>query len=105
GGRNLNGEGSLLYPGSRVRRYTGQKNVDGPVSSIRFELLREGIEDYEYLWLLKSLGDEVFAGEAARSMVVDVRAFSRNPEQLAAIREKMARRIEQKSGSGAGGQK
>ena len=91
----LNGEGSLLYPGSRVRRYTGQANVDGPVSSIRFELLREGIEDYEYLWLLNSLGDAAFADEAARSMVVDVRAFSRNPEDLFALREKMARRIEQ----------
>src|ERR1044071_4498936 len=41
GGVVLNGEGSLIYPGSRVRRYTGQRNVDRPVSSIRFELLRE----------------------------------------------------------------
>ena len=94
-GNILNGEGSLIYPGSRVRRHTGQNNVDGPVSSIRLELLREGIEDYEYLWLLKSLGDERFADEAARSMVVDVRAFSRNAEELTAIREKIAIRIEQ----------
>jgi len=93
----LNGEGSLIYPGSRVRRYTGQRNVDGPVSSIRFELLREGIEDYEYLWLLASLGDRASADEAARSMVVDVGAFSRNAEELAAIRERMGRRIEQLS--------
>ncbi len=91
----LNGEGSLLYPGSRTRRYTGQKDVDGPVSSIRLELLREGIEDYEYLWLLKSLGDGRFADEAAAGMVVDVRAFSRNAEELAGVRERMARRIEQ----------
>jgi len=91
----LNGEGSLLYPGSRTRRYTGQKDVDGPVSSIRLELLREGIEDYEYLWLLKSLGDARFADEAAAGMVVDVRAFSRNAEELARVRESMARRIEQ----------
>ncbi len=95
----LNGEGSLLYPGSRVHRYTGQKDVDGPVSSIRFELLREGIEDYEYLWLVKSLGDGAFADDAAKSMVVDVRAFSRNADELFALRDRMARRIEQlKSG-------
>ncbi len=91
----LNGEGSLLYPGSRVQRYTGQRNVDGPVSSIRFELLREGIEDYEYLWMLKSLGDGKFADEAVRGMVVDVSTFSRNVEELFALREKMAKRIEQ----------
>ncbi len=91
----LNGEGSLLYPGSEVRQNTGQADVDGPVSSIRFELLRQGIEDYEYLWLLKSLGDASFADDAVKSMVVDVSAFSRNPEDLFALREKMARRIEQ----------
>jgi hypothetical protein len=95
----LNGEGSLIYPGSRVRRYTGQKNVDGPVPSIRFELLREGIEDYEYLWLLKSLGDEKFADEIVKSMVVDVSAFSRNVEELFAVRERMAKRIEQLAGN------
>jgi hypothetical protein len=58
-------------------------------------LLREGIEDYEYLWLLKSLGDAPFADQAARSMVVDVRGFSRNAEDLFALREKLAHRIEE----------
>jgi hypothetical protein len=97
----LNGEGSLMYPGSETRQYTGQANVDGPCSSIRFELLCEGIEDYEYLWLLKSLGDASFADDAVKSMVVDVSAFSRNPEDLFALREKMARRIEQLAGNKA----
>lgn len=95
GGRNLNGEGSLLYPGSEVRRHTGQRDVDGPVSSIRFELLREGIEDYEYLWMLKSLGDGALADEVVHSMVATVSAFSRDPDRLYAARQKMARRIEQ----------
>ena len=91
----LNGEGSLWYPGSRTRRHTGQRDVEGPVSSIRFELLREGIEDYEYLWLLNSLGDAQFADEAAKNLVVDVRAFSRNADELLAWREKLARRLEE----------
>ncbi len=96
----LNGEGSLIYPGSRTRQHTGQRDVDGPVSSIRFELLREGIEDYEYLWMLKSLGDAAFADEAAKSMVVDVRAFSRNVDDLYALRRKMAARIEELGSKG-----
>lgn len=40
-----NGDGSLLYPGSKVGH-------DGPVASIRFKNIREGIEDYELLQLL-----------------------------------------------------
>ena len=91
----LNGEGSLLYPGSRVRRHTGQPDVEGPVPSIRFELLREGIEDYEQLWLLRSLGDGAFADQVASELVVDVSAFSRNPAALYAAREKLAHRIEE----------
>ena len=45
--------------------------------------------------MLKSLGEQKLADDIAQSMVVDVRAFSRNVEDLLAAREKMARRIEQ----------
>jgi glycosyl hydrolase family 123 len=91
----LNGEGSLLYPGSEAEQYTGQKDVNGPVGSIRFELLREGIQDYERLWILKNLGDGRFADEAVKTMVIDVSAFSRNPADLFELRAKIAQRIEQ----------
>ncbi len=43
-----NGDGSLLYPGSRV-------GFAGPVASLRLKLIREGIEDYEYLVRLREL--------------------------------------------------
>ena len=95
GGYVLNGEGSLIYPGDHTKRYTGQPNVDGPVSSIRFELLRDGIEDYEYLWMLKDLGDKDFAEAKINNMVVDVSAFSRNVEELYLARQSMARRLEE----------
>jgi len=91
----LNGEGSLLYPGNSVQRFTGQRNVEGPVSSIRFELLREGIEDYEYLWLLRSLGETELADRIAGEMVVDVSSFSRNVEVLFEVRARIAQRIEE----------
>jgi hypothetical protein len=45
--RYPNGDGYLLYPGRPLGH-------DGPVSSIRLEQAREGVEDYEYLHLLKS---------------------------------------------------
>jgi len=94
----LNGEGSLLYPGDYTKRYTGQPDFNGPVSSIRFELLREGIEDYEYLWMLKDSGDNAFAEEQVRNLVVDVSSFSRNVQELYNIRKAMARRLEKRTG-------
>ncbi|MEO9005474.1 MAG: glycoside hydrolase domain-containing protein, partial [Ginsengibacter sp.] len=93
----LNGEGSLLYPGDHTKRYTGQPNVDGPVSSIRMELLRDGIEDYEYLNMLKELGDKEFADSLVKNLVVGVKAFSRNREDLYFARKAMAKRLEQLS--------
>jgi hypothetical protein len=97
GGYVLNGEGSLIYPGDRTKRYTGQPDVDGPVSSIRFELLRDGIEDYEYLWMLKDRGDKDFAEAKVNNLVIDVSAFSRNVEELYLTRQAMARRLEELS--------
>ena len=90
----LNGEGSLLYPGDRTERYTGQPDVNGPVSSIRFELLREGLEDYEYLWMLEEAGQKEFADEQVRNLVIDVSAFSRNLDEVYNARKMMARRLE-----------
>jgi hypothetical protein len=97
GGYVLNGEGSLIYPGDHAKRYTGQPDVTGPVSSIRFELLREGIEDYEYLWMLKDLGDVDFAEKQVQNLVIDVSTFSRNLEELYLTRKAMARRLEELS--------
>jgi hypothetical protein len=57
-------------------------------------MLREGIEDYEYLWMLKDLGDNDFAETIITNMVVDVSAFSRNVEELYLARRSMARRLE-----------
>ncbi len=97
GGYVLNGEGSLIYPGDHAKSYTGQPDVNGPVSSIRFELLREGIEDYEYLWMLKDKGDSDFAEKIVGNMVIDVSTFSRNLEELYLTRIIMANRLKQLS--------
>lgn len=89
----LNGEGSAVYPGNETKRYTGQPNVDGPVSSIRFELLREGIEDFVVLSMLKKAGHETFAQQQVNDLVIDVSAFSRNLKELYLTRQAMAKRL------------
>jgi hypothetical protein len=63
--RYPNGDGFLAYPGKPIGH-------DGPLTSVRLEQARDGVEDYEYLWLLRELlararqaGRDVAAGEAA----------------------------------------
>ena len=51
GGTWGNGDGFLLYPACRVP--SSRPVTAPPVDSLRFEMLRDGIEDFEYLWTLK----------------------------------------------------
>jgi hypothetical protein len=90
----LNGEGSLLYPGDFVKRFTGQPDVEGPVSSLRFELLREGIEDFDYIQMLKAAGQQSFVDSIVNKLVIDVSTFTRNREDLYAARKAMAQQLE-----------
>ncbi|MCX7825020.1 MAG: DUF4091 domain-containing protein, partial [Verrucomicrobiae bacterium] len=53
--RYPNGDGYLAYPGAKV-------GVDGPVSTIRLEQVREGLEDYEALAILAELVEKAKAG-------------------------------------------
>jgi hypothetical protein len=98
-----NGNGALYYPGP-----------DGPVSSIRLEVLRDGMEDYEYLALLDALvrrvkADAVLAarpsvrdalGAAERLLAVDerlvesMRTYSKDPNLLDQQRRAIAEAIE-----------
>ena len=66
--RYPNGDGFLAYP-------PGPLKLDHAVSSVRLEQVREGVEDYEYLYRLRELveqgrasGRDVAAGEKALAM-------------------------------------
>ncbi len=49
-----NGDGRFIYPPEAAADGNPAEAVmDGPVDSIRWEMLRDGVEDYEYLDLLK----------------------------------------------------
>jgi len=52
------GNGVLYYPGSRLSQAGYPVAIDGPVPSIRLKALRRGMQDYEYAWLLESLGGD-----------------------------------------------
>ena len=52
-GRWGNGDGRFLYPPRRDPETSVEPNRDAPINSMRWENLRDGMEDYEYFWLLQ----------------------------------------------------
>ncbi len=51
--RIQNGDGCFLYPGGLTSAHTGQADTDGPISSIRLELFRRGLQDFACLAMLR----------------------------------------------------
>ena len=95
-----NGDGQLLYPACREKSATPV--IAGPCDSIRWEMKREGLEDLEYVWLLKQRLAEADPAAAAqarralgqmRSLVTDLTHFEKNPERLYAARKALAEAI------------
>jgi hypothetical protein len=103
-----NGDGRFLYPPNRDPAHDKSKYLVGPVNSIRWEMLREGIEDYEYFWLLRDLvekakkrGERSDALTRAESLLAipdsitrDQTHFTHDPLDLYRYRESVARAIE-----------
>ena len=93
-----NGDAFFLYP---PRKDGGSlsscgENGNRLVPSIRWENLRDGMEDYEYLWLLA--GDPQVdvanvADDFVSQLVQSRTLFSRVPSDLAAVRQEIAARL------------
>jgi len=108
-----NGDGRFVYPplAAAAPGISGDKPIlDAPVSSIRWEMLREGIEDYEYLWLLRDLvakhraaltPEQINAYESLLKVPDDITStmttFTTDPAPLYARRAAVAEAIEKLS--------
>ena len=86
-----NGDGTLFYPGTPER--IGGKH-DVPIESLRLVQISRSIADYGYLSLCARLGDPSLARAEAISVAPGLRMFSRDPRAYAAMRERLAARIE-----------
>jgi hypothetical protein len=85
-----NGDGTLFYPGT-PDRIGGTSHI--PVASIRLKMIREGMEDYEYLKLLSDLGHADEARAIARDLFPNAYATEVAPEKVMAAREALATAI------------
>ncbi len=74
-----NGDGTLYYPGP-----------DGVLPCIRLKFLRDGLEDYEYLVLLRKAAEEVRAG---RKAVSDAKSWLSTAEQLMKVPENVCKSL------------
>jgi len=101
-----NGDGRFLYP--PMEALEGYKSIEGPVNSIRWEMLREGIEDYEYFWMLKDQVEKLKAEDPENQLLREVEGyliiptsiisnmteFTKVPELLSTHRTDVAQSIE-----------
>ena len=87
---NGNGDGTLFYPGT-PEKIGGQTDI--PVSSVRLKMIREGMEDFEYLKLLADLGDASSAKQIAQALFPRAWQTEQKPEDLMGAREAIARKI------------
>jgi len=99
-----NGDGRLWYPTNRRVDTDRTPHTDGPVPSIRVELLREGIEDYEYFQILRGLADKPGAPPEAKALleipkeiIADLTHYNFDPEPMMRHRAKVAAMIERLS--------
>ncbi len=90
GDRNFSGEGMLLYPGAPV-------GINGVVPSIRLKRIRDGIEDYEYISLLKKLGEKDWTMKTVHEVGKNWLNWTKDPETLYSARQKLGEKINQLS--------
>ena len=93
-----NGDGRLLYPPRRTK--PDKPIIEPPVTTIRFENLRDGLEDIEYLKLLRQISNsgDLKAQQALTTaqnyLVQSTTCFEQNPVALYFLRDYIARIIE-----------
>ncbi|MEN6304641.1 MAG: DUF4091 domain-containing protein, partial [Armatimonadia bacterium] len=97
-----NGDGRFIYPANRDYPNDKKAYIEGPVDSIRWEMLREGLEDWEYFYLLNECVKKgLMKAEAAKALLEvpvevsdDMTHFAREPQPLYAHRAKLAAALE-----------
>jgi hypothetical protein len=94
-GYEFPGEGMLVYPGQQV-------GLTGVVPSMRLKWLRDGVEDYEYMEILKRYGCAEFAMKAARNVAASWSQWTQDPALLESERRQLGAYVERVNRAGGG---
>ena len=94
-----NGDGTLFYPG-RPDRIGGRTDI--PIESIRLKLIREGMEDYEYLALLARLDGRQAADRYADRIVKKPYLWESRPEVFLKVRQDLGEALDRAAARSGG---
>lgn len=86
-GYTFPGEDMLVYPGEPAGSI-------GPLPSMRLKWLRKGVEDYEYVEMLKRAGRSDFALSVIHSVVPDWSSWTRSSAALETARRKLGEELD-----------
>lgn len=81
------GDGSLLYNGNEV-------GTDGPVSSLRLEAIRDGIDDIDYFTIAEKELGRSFVDECIAEVSTSLEKYTSDEELFMGIRKKLGDAIE-----------
>jgi hypothetical protein len=102
-----NGDGMFFYPPNRAPNADTTKYMRGPVPSLRLEILREGLDDYDYMIMLENCIKEAKPGQIGlvfkAKKLLDFGSevfendteYTKDPEVLMKYREQMGNLLEQ----------
>lgn len=79
-------EGLLVYPGQQV-------GISGVAPSMRLKYLRDGVDDYDYIQLLKQRGQGDWALSIARTIGPDWSNWTRDANALEAARRQLGEKL------------
>ena len=87
---NYPGEGMLVYPGQQV-------GLPGVVPSIRLKWLRDGVDDFDYIELLKKAGLGTWALQVVSTVASDWNTWTKDPQALESARIQLGEKLDQLS--------
>ncbi len=87
-GANYPGEGMLIYPGAPA-------GLAGSAPSMRLKWLRDGVDDYDYVALLRARGRGEWAQKVVKRIAPDWTGWERDPETVEAARRELGEALQQ----------
>ncbi len=81
--KDVFGDGSLLYPGKSVGH-------DGPLPSLRLKMIRQGLQDYDYIKLASQRAGNAAVDGIVNEQVKSWTEYQQDPLKLETAKEKLA---------------